>query len=198
MEIRDLRAVDAETIEKYRGRLFLAGLSLDTRVWRGSVLRGFFGWLTRRGHIPRDPMKDVPPLRRRFMEKIPVLTKEEIARLTFRCPAAPDLVKGRREPLRFFQRRLELGLLAEFRDTALLALIYDVPLRGGEPSAVRDFVRAGVPESVAMSITGHRTRAVFDRYDIASQRDKRAALLATEADREGQSPSNVTSIARES
>jgi integrase len=65
-------------------------------------------------------------------------------------------------------------------------------------SAVRDFVRAGVPESVAMSITGHRTRSVFDRYDIASQRDKRAALRAIEAHREGQPASNVTSIARES
>jgi integrase len=65
-------------------------------------------------------------------------------------------------------------------------------------SAVRDFVRAGVPETVAMSITGHRTRAVFDRYDIASQRDKRAALTATEAHREAQSPmSNIAPFARE-
>jgi integrase len=51
-------------------------------------------------------------------------------------------------------------------------------------SAVRDFVRAGVSETVAMSITGHRTRSVFDRYDISSQRDKRTALLVTEAHRE--------------
>jgi integrase len=62
-------------------------------------------------------------------------------------------------------------------------------------SAVRDFVRAGVPETVAMSITGHRTRAVFDRYDIASQRDKRAALLATETHREGQPACGITLFA---
>lgn len=64
-------------------------------------------------------------------------------------------------------------------------------------SAVRDFVRAGVPETVAMSITGHRTRAVFDRYDISSQRDKRAAFRATEAHRDQAQPSNVTPISRE-
>lgn len=48
-------------------------------------------------------------------------------------------------------------------------------------SAVRNLIRAGVPERVAMHLVGHKTRAMLDRYHIVAPGDLKDAARKIDA-----------------
>jgi integrase len=68
-----------------------------------------------------------------------------------------------------------------FHGACAAAKLKDVWFHDLRRSFVTNARRRGVPESVVMRMSGHRTRAVFDRYNIVEEDDMRDAVKRIEA-----------------
>ncbi len=85
-------------------------------------------------------------------------------------------------PLVFHRDGLPVGDFSKAWKTACRAAgVPERHLYDFRRSGLRNMVRAGVDPTVAMKISGHRTRATFDRYNIVSDEDIRDAVLKTQA-----------------
>src|SRR5712692_734180 len=137
----------------------------------------------------------------------PGTTKNREGRLAYVSPALLECLRAQHAAAKELER--EKGVIIPWvfhrrgrRILRFLASWQTACRRAGVPgmlfhdlrrTAVRNMVRAGIPERVAMMISGHKTRSVFERYNIVSESDLREA--AHRLDSYGQS--NGTTAAQQ-
>ncbi|MGH7961903.1 MAG: tyrosine-type recombinase/integrase [Candidatus Binatia bacterium] len=137
-------------------------------------------------------------------------TKNKDGRIIYMPAALRTLLEERRQKTLALQRQTGQIIPLVFHDSGHPIVNYDKRWReackkAGVPdklvhdfrrTAVRNMVRAGIPERVAMQMAGHKTRSVFDRYHIVSDGDLQEAARRLEVAFPGQTMTKTMTVTR--
>lgn len=137
-------------------------------------------------------------------------TKNKDGRVIYMTSALRALLEEQRRKTFALQRETGQIIPLVFHDNGHRIVNYDkrwreACKRAGVPgkivhdfrrTAVRNMVRAGIPERVAMQMAGHKTRSVFDRYHIVSDSDLQDAARRLDTAFPGQTMTKTMTIAR--
>lgn len=135
-------------------------------------------------------------------------TKNKDGRVVYMTAQLRSLLEDQREQTLALQRQTEQIIPLVFHDNGQRIVNYDkrwreACKRAGIPgklvhdfrrTAVRNMVRAGIPERVAMQMAGHKTRSVFDRYHIVSDSDLREAAKRLDGAYPGQTMTKTMTV----
>ncbi len=112
----------------------------------------------------------------------PGTTKNKQPRMIFLAGELLDLIQRQREvrdrfypdcPWVFFRDGKQIkSFRRSWHTTCRKVGLEGKILHDFRRSAIRNMVRAGIPERVAMDLSGHKTRSVFERYNIVSEGDR--------------------------
>src|SRR5208282_2398900 len=136
------------------------------------------GW--RRGEMQSLEWRDVEP---EWIRLRPEVSKNKHGRALPLLGELLDIIERARErrrldcPYVFHRDGNQIGdFLFSWNKAAAKAGLGKVLVHDLRRCAVRNLARSVGSEKVAMSITGHRTRSVFDRYNIVSEADLQQAV----------------------
>ena len=112
----------------------------------------------------------------------PGTTKNRQARMIFLAGELLDVIQRQREirdrlypdcPWVFFSDGKQIKSFRRSWNTACRKAGLDGKiLHDFRRSAIRNMIRAGIPERVAMDLSGHKTRSILERYNITSEGDR--------------------------
>jgi integrase len=123
----------------------------------------------------------------------PGATKNRDGRLAYLSPGLLDVLRAEARATKALERaggiivpsvfhrqgRPVRGFRGVWRSACRTAGVPGMVFHDLRRTAIRNMVRAGVPERVAMQVSGHKTRSVFERYNIVSEGDLREAVDLT-------------------